>query len=336
MSRTLLAVHPGSIGDVLLARQALRALRGAYPAHALGLIVRRDVGALLQACHETDRCFPLEGSALSGLLGGVESTPPDLSQWLRACDLAVCWMDDPGGVHTTLAAFGVAHAVIQSASGEMTGIHQADHLLRTLEGIVQLKTAESRLMLPDAIKEEGRASLQAHGLAGNRFVIVHPGSGSPHKCIAPSILATVVDGLRLRGISVVLAIGPADEARARDVLALCSTAPLPVRGQDLDRMAGILAHASMFIGHDSGLTHLAAALAVPTLALFGPTDAGRWAPRGACATVLPGSPCRCEGWEAVKACADKPCLRIASDRILSVCDERLFAAASSQGALDRL
>ena len=332
MRRTLLAVHPGSIGDVLLARQALRALRDAYPAHALGLIVRRDVGALLQACHETDRCFPLEGRALSGLLAGAEATPPDLSRWLRACDLAVCWMGDPGGLHTTLAAFGVAHTVIQPASGEMTGIHQADHLLRTLEGMVQLKIAESPLVLPDAIKEEGRASLRAHGFTENRFVMIHPGSGSPHKCLAPGTLATVVDELRLRGIPVALAVGPADEARARDVLTLCSTAPLPVRGQALDRMAGLLAHAAIFIGHDSGLTHLAAALAVPTLALFGPTDAGRWAPRGARATVLPGSPCRCEGWEAVKACPDKPCLRIAPDRILSACDERLFAAASSGGA----
>ena len=325
MRRTLLVVHPGALGDVLLARQALRALRDLYPNHALGLIVRRDVGALLEVCREADRCFPLEGRALSGLLGGVKSTPPDLSQWLRVCDLALCWMDDPGGLHATLAAFGVAHRVIQSVSGEMAEIHQADHLLRTLEGIVQLRPAGSRLDLPDTIKEAGRTLLRSHGLAENRFVMVHPGSGSPHKCVAPSTLATVMDELRFREIPVALAVGPADEAIALDVVDRCSSDPVWIRGQDLDRMAGLLAHAALFIGHDSGLTHLAAALAVPTIALFGPTDAGRWAPRGANVEVLSGSPCRCDGWEAVRACTDKSCLKISVDRILSACDERLFA-----------
>lgn len=336
MRRTLLVVHPGAIGDVLLARQALQALRDANPDHALGLIVREDVGALLQACREADRCFPLEGRALSGLLGGVESTPPGLSQWLRACDLALCWMDDPGGLHATLAAFGVAHRVIQSPWVEMAAIHQADRLLRTLDWIVQPRTSGSPLVLPDGLKEQGRASLQAHGLAEHRFVMVHPGSGSPHKCIAPGILASVMDGLRSRGIAVALAVGPADEAVTRDVIDRCSSDLVSIRGQALDRMAGLLAHAALFIGHDSGLTHLAAALAVPTLALFGPTDARRWAPRGSNVAVLSGPPCRCDGWEAVRACADKPCLRISPDRILSACDERLFATSINGGVSDRL
>ncbi len=328
MRRTLLVVHPGALGDVLLARRALRALRAAYPDHALGLIVRRDAGALLRVCGEADRCFPLEGPALSGLLGGVESTPPDVSEWLRACDLALCWMDDPGGLHSQLAAFVVAKRVIQSASVEMAEIHQGDRLLRTLEGIVEPRATEGHLVLPDAIKEEGRASLRAYGLAGTRFVMVHPGSGSPHKCIAPGILAAVVDGLRSRKIPVTLAVGPADEAVARDVVDRCASGPVLISGLELDRMAGILAHATLFIGHDSGLTHLAAALAVPTLALFGPTDARRWAPRGAHVSVLSGLPCGCDGWEAVRACADKPCLRISPERILSACDERLFAAVA--------
>ncbi len=334
--RTLLVVHPGALGDVLLARQAIRSLRTAYPNHALGLIVRGDLGTLLQKCREVDRSFPLEGPALSGLLGGVESTPPDLSEWLRACDLAVCWMDDPGGLHATLQAFGVASRAIQSASVDMAEIHQADRLLRTIGGIVDPSVAGSQLLLPDAIKEEGRASLRAYGLAEHRFVMVHPGSGSPHKCIAPGILATVMEGLRSRKIPVALVAGPADDAVAREVVTRCSSAPMVIHGQALDRMAGLLAHAALFIGQDSGLTHLAAALAVPTLALFGPTDARRWAPRGANVSVLSGPPCRCDGWEAVRACAEKSCLHISPERILSACDERLCATTAMGGSFTRV
>jgi ADP-heptose:LPS heptosyltransferase len=83
-------------------------------------------------------------------------------------------------------------------------------------------------------------------------------------------------------------------------------------------MAGVIAHANTFVGHDSGLTHLAAALHVPTIALFGPTDPRRWAPRGPHVKVVSGASCRCHGWEAVRACVEKTCLQITPEQIESV------------------
>ena len=141
----------------------------------------------------------------------------------------------------------------------------------------------------------------------------------------------MADELSRRGIPVVLAEGPADEAQARDVLDLCAVKPAVIGGQELLRMAGILAHATLFIGHDSGLTHLAAALNVPTVGLFGPTDAGRWAPRGPSVRVLSGPPCQCKDWQAVKSCTDKPCLRIAPESILYACAQFLPEPASAAG-----
>lgn len=317
-----------------MARKALRALRMAHPGHDLGLLARGDVGSLLQTCQEAHKRFTLEGNALSGLLAGPKSTPPELSQWLSTCDFAVCWMVDPGGLRGTLQSFGVAQVFLQPASLGLAEIHQSDYLLRTIEGFDRPTPTAPPLLLPEAIKAEAVLTLRAHGLAGRRFVMIHPGSGSPHKCVAPDILATIVDGLNRRGIPVMLPVGPADEEQARGVLELCATSPLPIRGLELLELAGILANATLYVGHDSGLTHLAAALGVPTLALFGPTDPGRWAPQGTSVTVLTGSPCRCKGWESVRACGDKPCLRIAPERILSVCDELLCAPASTGSPLD--
>lgn len=334
MNRTLLAVHPGSIGDVLLARKALQGLRRAHPDHGLGLIARGDVGALLHTCQEVHKCFPLEGNALSGILAGPESTPPELSQWLSACDLAVCWMAEPGGLCSTLQSLGAEQVVLHPASLGLAGIHQSDYLLGSVEGFGRMPPAALPLRVPEAIKEQGIATLRANGLPGDRFVMIHPGSGSPHKCAGPDVLATVVDGLQRRGIPVVLPVGPADEERAEGVLELCETPPLPIRGLELLEVAGVLAHATLYVGHDSGLTHLTAALGVSTLALFGPTDPGRWGPQGTSVTVLTGPPCRCEGWESVRACGDKPCLRLSPDRILSACDELLCTPASSGASAD--
>ncbi|HNT87980.1 MAG TPA: glycosyltransferase family 9 protein, partial [Candidatus Hydrogenedentes bacterium] len=55
-------------------------------------------------------------------------------------------------------------------------------------------------------------------------------------------------------------------------------------------IAGILAGARLYIGNDSGITHLAAAVGCPTVAVFGPTDPTVWAPRGARVHVVAGDP----------------------------------------------
>ncbi len=74
----------------------------------------------------------------------------------------------------------------------------------------------------------------------------------------------------------VLIGGPADDDALSRVADLCKGVPPVLQGEDLVSIAGALAHASLFVGYDSGLTHLAARLHRPTVALFGPTDPRRW------------------------------------------------------------
>jgi ADP-heptose:LPS heptosyltransferase len=62
------------------------------------------------------------------------------------------------------------------------------------------------------------------------------------------------------------------------------------RFENLAGLASWLRGARLYIGNDSGITHLAAAVGVPTLALFGPTDPARWAPRGENVTLLRNNP----------------------------------------------
>jgi ADP-heptose:LPS heptosyltransferase len=72
-------------------------------------------------------------------------------------------------------------------------------------------------------------------------------------------------------------------------------APLLAKGFSLPELASLMEGCRFFIGNDSGITHMAAALGVPTVALFGPTDPKVWAPRGEHVTVvapeIPCSPC---------------------------------------------
>ena len=116
----------------------------------------------------------------------------------------------------------------------------------------------------------------------------------------------------------VMVLGPADEQAEAAILALGLPGVLMLRPPSITMLAAILAQAQGYIGHDSGVTHLAALLGVPTVAMFGPTDEQRWAPRGAHVTVVRGGRCTCADWDAVRACTEKCCLNVNPDNIFEV------------------
>ena len=92
------------------------------------------------------------------------------------------------------------------------------------------------------------------------------------------------------------------------------------RGMELKNVAALLSLCDVFLGNDSGLTHLAASVGVETVALFGPTDPGAWAPRGRRVTVVSRNvactPC---AREAMKSCPHRECLTtITSEAVVNI------------------
>lgn len=315
-------MHPGSLGDVLLALPAMRALRAAFSDHALGLLTQQEVGRLLMAAAEVHKMFTLEGVSLTNILSGTGLMDEELRQWLSNCDVAVGWMADPGGrLDSAFHAFGIPHIFVSSPNSRGHRlIHQTDRFLDTIASVVSKSPQDHALRLPLDVTAEAASRLRSRGIVPSQpLVIIHPGSGSRHKCAAPGLLANLLKKYERNGIAPLVIGGPADDDQ---VASLQRTYSHPFRIlQDLDLISitGVIAHANCFIGHDSGLTHLAASLQVPTVALFGPTAPHRWAPRGSHVTVVAGPSCRCEGEEAVRSCVNKPCLQIPIERILSAC-----------------
>jgi heptosyltransferase III len=155
--------------------------------------------------------------------------------------------------------------------------------------------------------------------AGRPLALVHPGSGSRHKCVKPEILLPVLEGLEAQALEPALLEGPADHEMVERLLPRMVRRPVRWSGLSIRLLAGVLSHVDLFLGHDSGVTHLAGLLGTPTVALFGPTDPARWAPRGPAVMVIQGNACGCLSWEAVKSCAEKPCLEFSSQAILAAC-----------------
>lgn len=319
--RGVLIIHPGALGDVLLSRPALFAVRCQFPHHEIAFLAGQSVGALLCGAGEVDRVFPLESSYLSELWAGPDSLCLGFRAWLSNCDIAVGWLPDTeGGLSATLRAVGVRSIYLKPAlSTDLCAEHQASRYLEAIQASDTHQIADTPLVLSPIIRERGRLIVQGL-IQENRYtVVIHPGSGSRHKRLDAQILVPVIEWLFQADMAPLLLEGPADREAVERVLATIKIDVPVIRGLDLPIMAGVLSHAKLYVGHDSGVTHLAAALSVPTIACFGPTDSRRWAPLGRVVSLVSGALCTCRTWSAVTECHERVCLQIAPERIIEAC-----------------
>lgn len=119
-----------------------------------------------------------------------------------------------------------------------------------------------------------------------KAIILHPGSGSKKKVWPLEKFLDLVHFLQKHFTSrVLIVMGPAEGGEIQKAFEeiqweMGSHAPLLVKGLSLLGLASVIEGCRLFIGNDSGITHMAVALGLPTVAIFGPTDPKVWAPRG--------------------------------------------------------
>jgi ADP-heptose:LPS heptosyltransferase len=240
-------------------------------------------------------CLVAPGPGGRALLGPGGS---EVASWLDAsrADLAPLWARDaepPAGLRHVLGPDAIAYAasadadlahnlarlagrVVVQPPAPPPGVHAADWLAQPLHSLGFPPPRE----LPSlAFTEDERdAASEWTSRLPERFVAVHPGSGSPRKNASPELYAKVADALSPDAPFLAIE-GPADEAGVEALRRLPRA--IVVRNAPVRVLGAVLASAGVFVGNDSGVTHLAAAAGAPTLALFGPTDPTQWAPIGA-------------------------------------------------------
>lgn len=260
------------------------------------------------------------------MLTGADAVESDRRRWLARCELVLGWIGDPDGALTaTLTALGAREIRLASphASANRT-CHQSDRFMELASDKGVRDDRRHSLRVAARLRTAAEALLAERGIYDAReLTILHPGSGSSHKCCTPDLWALTLRRLVDHGGFPILVEGPADRRSVEQVVAAYGQ-PVPLFSDlDLSTMAGLLSWACLYIGHDSGLTHLAAAVGVPTIACFGPTEVRRWAPLGTGVTILTGEPCTCLSWQQVQACQVKPCLKIAPDTLWAACQHAL-------------
>jgi ADP-heptose:LPS heptosyltransferase len=279
----ILVLRPGAIGDTLLALPALLALRARYPGAHVTVVGNRVALPLVEAAGGADAWLSFDDPRVTRMFMPVAPLSDDL---FLGCDVGVAWGRDPDGVlRASFARRGARQIVVApSRPGVDDRVHAARHLVQTLAPLGLDPTADLLLPtfdLPVDVLNAADQELRAVGLASRSFVAVHVGSGSPTKNWPAERFSEVVDALQAElGLPCVVLGGPAD-AEALIVLRERADCQLAVfDGRSLLVVAAILRRACAFLGNDSGLSHLAGMLGVPSLVLFGPSDSIHWLPLG--------------------------------------------------------
>jgi heptosyltransferase-2 len=338
--RRVLVRAPNWVGDAVMALPALEALKENLPASAIYVLAKPWVLPVFEDHPAVDAVLPYRKDA---------SYPRALLQVLSAAselkrfrfDLAVllqnafeaallAWLTSIPtrvGYNTDGRGLLLSHAVPRQK--DKAG-HQVEYYLRILQGVNwKADSRDPRLQIGGHKAARARSLLLSLGVREGDFLLgLGPGATyGPAKRWPPERFAAVADMAAERWGAKVVVLGSAGERDIGDEVAAAMKAPaLNLCGRTgLDEAAAVLRQCRAFVTNDSGLMHLAAALDVPTVAIFGSTDPVATGPRSAKARVvrhpLDCSPClkpdcadgcRClqsiaaeEVWEELAACLDR-------------------------------
>ena len=291
----ILVIRPGALGDTILTLPALAALRAAFPGAHLTFAGNPPLLPLLRGSAYADAVISIDDAALTPLFAPLEQPSLPLAPCLAGLDLAVLWLGDSAAVAGHLRRLG-ARAVVAARSRQPAESrrHAADYLLATLAPALPARASRAEAPYPRlSLSAEQRAFAERfswqHRLSGRLVAAIHPGSGGRWKCWPAARFAALADRLAGRGMAILLVVGPADDETAGAFVAALRVArPLVARGLALANLAAVLSLCAVFVGNDSGVSHLAAALGVPTVAVYGPTDPLVWGVRGERVALLRG------------------------------------------------
>ncbi len=271
----ILVLHPGALGDIILSLPAVDALRGKYPDAVLTFAANLDFSNPTAAGY-ADRLLSLSTVPLHTLYG----PSPDARFW-SAYQRIVSWTGAGSIEFETNLRLLCADAVIAQWKPEIGDLTHVSRLfLKSILGWVDTADVRPPLIRPlPREAESARAMLAKRGWDGSPIIAVHPGAGSHSKRWPLSNYRNLGLHLLDDGACLMILEGPAEAG-------ICKELDLPDRRVcccshlDLDFQKGMLSQCDAFLGNDSGMAHLAAALGLPCVVLFGPTLPENWAPIG--------------------------------------------------------
>jgi heptosyltransferase-2 len=283
----ILVIRGGAIGDFILTLPALKALRDTRPQAHMEILGYKHIAVLAENRFYAQAVRSIEYGSLARFFARNSELPAELAGYFASFELIVSYLYDPDRIfETNLRRCGVENLICGPARIVENAGHAARQLARPIEELrINVADLAERIFPSTEDREFAREFLAS---MPQPIIAIHPGSGS-HQKNWPlgkwiglfSQANGFADLQRLLVIS-----GEADQAQTQQLEREWKNRGVRfARHLLLPQLAAVLEQA-MFIGHDSGISHLAAAVGSNCILLFGPTSPDVWAPKNENVRVL--------------------------------------------------
>ncbi len=291
----ILIVKLGSIGDIVHTLPALAALRAGFPDSEISWVVERNLSEILRDNPILDRLIEVDTKALRrGLMSGETlRAPRQQLRRLRASAFDVA-LDFQGLLKSASIArlsgarrvFGYSRAGLREPASSIflskrISVPKQVHVIRKglllVEGAmgISVPLESEAFSFPIAVSaaDENAALEAVEKSGGGQYAIINPGGGWPTKLWSADRFGKLADALwSTYGLSSLVTYGPGEEALADAVRASSETGRARPVSLSLKAFYSLAQRARVYVGGDTGPTHLAVAAGAPVVGLFGPTE----------------------------------------------------------------
>ena len=334
--RRILVVRLRSVGDTVLATPSLFSLRRFLPFAQIDILLEDWVAPVLEGSDLINRVMTVPRSG--------QSARARVARELRAARYDVVYNLHGGTTATFLTRATGAKYRVGFEHYQYARLHNhAAPSAAKLWGRSQLHSVEQQLALlgwtgvpvtdrpPTQLTITAKADqavtdrLRAANVDGP-FVLIHPSAAFDTKRWAAEKFALVTEELAARGFKSVITVKD-DEAQILESIAAQSTAPLTaMKALSLPEVAALATRSKLFLGNDSGIAHIAAAVGTPSVVIFGSSNRAHWRPW----TTKPNEivfeemPCQpCPGYSCAEFEKPECILRVPVERVVAAIDRVL-------------
>jgi ADP-heptose:LPS heptosyltransferase len=276
-----LVLFPGSLGDFVCLLPTLEALKTTSVSQNLAVAVRGEPLALALHLPWVSRVLSLDSALFASLFSSL-TTSPDTTQLFSSVRQVVSWFGyNSPEVRATLARLVPGDVRSFAFFRGQDQLHVCQYYLRCL-GCTEIRCPS--LAVRDEYKKWLDTYWQHLGWPpSSRVLVLHPGSGGKRKRWAMNGFVEVARWWRGRtNGQVVILLGPAEDCE----VAVWSAEGIVERSLSLWQVGALLSRADLYVGNDSGVSHLAGAVGARGVVLFGPTSPEQWRPLGGALTVV--------------------------------------------------
>ncbi len=276
--RRILFIRPGGIGDAVFLLPAIQALKERFPESSICVLAEKRNAAIFSFCQAVDRTFRYDSlRELVEVLNGDYDVVLDTEQWHR--------------LSAVIARLSGASLLIGFAANQRKRLfthpvsyfhdaHEEDSFFSLLEPFgIHGAPGVIAPFLTVAEKTIATATAKLGVFSDQPFVALFPGASIPERRWGAEKFHDLALRLHERGLPVVVVGGKGDEESGEEIAAGGLGCNLAGR-TSLAETAAVLTRSLLLVTGDSGVLHIAVALGVPTVSLFGPGIAQKWAPRG--------------------------------------------------------